>query len=239
MMSSIITQLSPCGVRSHSELGVLNVNLRQCRAQELPPPRVSVRGAPPLGTSGSCIERRDLMKMMVMVSGAAVLNLAKTSDAHAAAARHGEVETPEQIASSPFIQRMYLNSPSYSRIVGFHEEVSPIMCICVKMLPYVHPYGYGITMVDHFPPMRLTEVEHRLKIGERTGGASVAPYFGWIFIVVGFDMTYKLKTNLMKWGPILRQYSSIILGICRGSCNSLTSAHQSCELEFKLCVATP
>lgn len=46
----------------------------------------------------------------------------------------------------------------------------------------MHPYGYGITMVDHFPPMRLTEVEHRLKIGERTGGASVAPYFGWIFM---------------------------------------------------------
>jgi hypothetical protein len=33
------------------------------------------------------------------------------------------------------------------------------------MLPYVHPYVYGITMVDHFPPMRLNEVEHRLKIG--------------------------------------------------------------------------
>lgn len=113
MMSSLITQLSsPCGVRSHSELGVLNVNLRQCRAQELPPPRVSVRGAPALSTSGSCIERRDLMKMMVMVSGAAVLNLAQTSDAHAAA-RHGEVETPEQIASSPFIQRMYPNSLAY------------------------------------------------------------------------------------------------------------------------------
>lgn len=44
------------------------------------------------------------MKMVVMVSGAAVLNLAKTSDAHAAV-RHGEVETPEQIASSPLIQR--------------------------------------------------------------------------------------------------------------------------------------
>lgn len=112
-MSSLITQLSPCGVRSHSELGVLNLNLRQCRAQELPLPRVSVRGAPPsLSTSGSCIDRRDLMKMMAMVSGAAVLNLAKTSDAHAAA-RHGEVETPEQIASSPFIQRMYRNSLSY------------------------------------------------------------------------------------------------------------------------------
>lgn len=111
-MTSLITQLPPCGVRSHSELGVLNLNLRQCRAQELPPPRVSVRGAPPLSTSRSCIERRDLMKMMVMVSGAAVLNLAKTSDAHAAA-RHGEVETPEQIASSPFIQRMYPNSLSY------------------------------------------------------------------------------------------------------------------------------
>jgi hypothetical protein len=52
------------------------------------------------------------MKMMVMVSGAAVLNLARTSDAHAAA-RHGEVETPEQIASSPFIQRMYPDSLAY------------------------------------------------------------------------------------------------------------------------------
>lgn len=35
------------------------------------------------------------------------------------------------------------------------------------MLPHVHPYGNGITMTDHFPPMMLNEVERLVVQGKR------------------------------------------------------------------------